>query len=210
MLFVKTIEIDETKCNGCGQCVRACQEGVIALVDGKVKVVRPDFCDGLGSCLPVCPQGAIRLVERPTFRCPRSTTQHVFLRWPLQIALISPLHLFPEKELVIAADCTAFATPRFHELLQERRVLIACPKLDSAIALSIEKLAAIFRQNHIQNVEIFRMEVPCCAGIVRIVEEAIRSSGIAITPSVTIVTVSGEIERENGVLSGEHLSWQER
>lgn len=193
MPTVKTIEIDETRCNGCGQCVQACHEGVIALVNGKAKVVRPDFCDGLGSCVPSCPQGAIRLVEKAVTGCPHEVTHRTAPHWPLQIALISPLHSFPEKELVIAADCTAFATPSFHELLGGRRVLIACPKLDSNIAGYIEKLAAIFRHNNLQSVAVFRMEVPCCFGIVRLVEEAIRSSGKNIELRVTTVSVEGKI-----------------
>lgn len=204
MPFVKTIEIDEAKCTGCGRCVDACHEGVIALVHGKAKVVRPSFCDGLGSCIPACPQGAIKLVEQPAASCPHSAVQSTALHWPLQIALISPLHRFPEQELVIAADCTAFAAPHFHEILRGRRVLIACPKLDDTIAEYVEKLATIFRQNAIQSITIFRMEVPCCSGIVRLVEEAVRRSGKSIECSVITVSVRGEVREGTGVLSAEH------
>ena len=60
----KMIKIDESKCNGCGLCVSACQEGAIGLVDGKARLLREDYCDGLGNCLPVCPTQAITFEER--------------------------------------------------------------------------------------------------------------------------------------------------
>ena len=60
----KIIQIDEEKCNGCGACAAACQEGAIGMVEGKARLLRDDYCDGLGNCLPACPTGAITFVER--------------------------------------------------------------------------------------------------------------------------------------------------
>lgn len=60
----KIIEIDEDKCTGCGECVIACAEGALAIIDGKAKVVNEVFCDGLGACIGECPEGALRIVER--------------------------------------------------------------------------------------------------------------------------------------------------
>ena len=60
----RIIEIDDQKCDGCGQCVSACHEGAIALVDGKARLVSETFCDGLGACIGECPQGAINILER--------------------------------------------------------------------------------------------------------------------------------------------------
>jgi len=60
----KIIEIDEQLCDGCGQCVTACAEGAIAIINGKAKVLSDRFCDGLGACIGECPQGALKIVER--------------------------------------------------------------------------------------------------------------------------------------------------
>ena len=60
----RIIEINQDKCNGCGECAAACHEGAIAMVNGKAQLMRDDYCDGLGECLPACPTGAISFVER--------------------------------------------------------------------------------------------------------------------------------------------------
>ncbi|MDR3077011.1 MAG: 4Fe-4S binding protein [Synergistaceae bacterium] len=60
----KIIKIDESLCNGCGLCAKACHEGAIEMIDGHARLVRDDYCDGLGNCLPVCPTGAITFEER--------------------------------------------------------------------------------------------------------------------------------------------------
>ena len=60
----KIIEINESKCNGCGACAKACHEGAIGMINGKAKLLREDYCDGLGDCLPTCPTGAISFIER--------------------------------------------------------------------------------------------------------------------------------------------------
>jgi ferredoxin len=60
----KIIEINEEKCDGCGNCVPSCAEGAIEIIDGKAKLVKEIYCDGLGACLGECPQGALKIIER--------------------------------------------------------------------------------------------------------------------------------------------------
>lgn len=60
----KIVEIDEERCDGCGQCANACAEGAIQIVDGKAKLVKDSYCDGLGACIGECPQGALKIIER--------------------------------------------------------------------------------------------------------------------------------------------------
>jgi len=60
----KIVEIDEERCDGCGNCVVSCAEGAIEVIDGKAKIVKDSYCDGLGACIGECPQGALRIIER--------------------------------------------------------------------------------------------------------------------------------------------------
>ena len=64
MIMRKIIKIDESRCNGCGECITACAEGAIELKDKKARVVSDSFCDGIGACMAVCPQGALTIEER--------------------------------------------------------------------------------------------------------------------------------------------------
>ncbi len=188
----KRINIDEDLCVGCGLCVSACHESVIELVDGKAKVVREDYCDGLGNCLPVCPVGAISFEggeEEPQAK----TTDEALENWPIQIKLIpvSSPH-FADADLLIAADCTAFAYRGFSDKFAKGKiVLIGCPKLDQADYS--EKLAAIFRENSIKSVSVVKMEVPCCTGLERAVQTALQNCGKDIPCEVTTVGIHGNI-----------------
>ena len=200
----KIIHIDEEKCNGCGLCVNACHEGAIDMIDGKAKLVRENFCDGLGDCLPECPTGAITFVEReaPEYdeaavaRAKQEKQQKengVLQNWPVQIKL-APVQApyFDGANLLIAADCSAYAYAAFHrDFVTGKITLIGCPKLDS-IDYS-EKLTQIIKCNSIASVTVVRMEVPCCGGIEYAVKRAIENSGKFIPQQVITVGIKGEI-----------------
>jgi len=77
----RIIEIDEELCDGCGNCVVACQEGAIGIVDGRAKVINDRFCDGLGACIGECPRGALRIMEREAQEFdPGAVDQHLSSR----------------------------------------------------------------------------------------------------------------------------------
>ena len=193
----KIIEINEEKCNGCGLCAKACHENAIGMVNGKAKLLRDDYCDGLGDCLPTCPTGAITLVEREAVAYDEAAVEankrKKNRQWPIQIQL-TPVNApyFDGADLLIAADCTAFAYANFAKEIQKGKItLIGCPKLDP-VDYS-EKLTAILEQNDVKSVTIIRMEVPCCGGIQNAAVTAMKKSGKFIPWQVLTVSVEGEV-----------------
>ena len=199
-MIIKIIHIDEDKCNGCGICATACHEGAIDIIDGKAKLVRENFCDGLGDCLPACPTGAITFEEREAPAYDEATvmkakqSDRTLMNWPVQIKLVPVCApYFDGADLLIAADCTAYAYAGFHrEILKDRVTLIGCPKLD-AIDYST-KLTEIVRNNNIRSVTIVRMEVPCCGGLEMAAANALKASGKLIPWQVVTITVEGKIK----------------
>ena len=240
----KIIKIDESLCNGCGNCVPACHEGALQIIDGKARLISDLFCDGLGACIGECPEGAMEIVEReaelydeykvmdyivrggsnvikahlqhladhgereylsqatkylkerniiiPEIRaaggerngCPGSASKEIpvstvdagekddyrpsmLTHWPVQLHLISPgVSFFRNSDLLVAADCTSFACASFHEkLLAGRKVVVACPKLDTNQQSYLDKLITLFSNSGIRSVTIAIMEVPCCGGL---------------------------------------------
>ena len=114
-------------------------------------------------------------------------------QWPCQIKLLpTKAPFFEGAKLLIAADCTAYAYANMHEDFMKGKItLIGCPKLDS-VDYS-EKLAAIIRDNDIKSVTIVRMEVPCCGGLQRAAETALRNSGKFIPWQVVTISRDGRI-----------------
>lgn len=245
----RVIEIDRDKCNGCGACAAACQEGAIGMVDGKAALLRDDYCDGLGNCLPHCPTNAITFVEReaaafdekavaaaqlakkaealigsaPVTRsgcsgsaplnlggCSGSQAAELrenpedapmqsaavsrLMQWPIQIKLLPVQAPFYQgARLLIAADCTAFSRADFHERFMKGHItMIGCPKLDEGDYA--EKLTEIIRLNDIREVTIVRMEVPCCGGLQRAAETALRESGKFLPWQVVTLGRDGTIQ----------------
>lgn len=215
------VSIDSDKCTGCGACAEACDEGAIEMVDGKAVVVSEAYCDGLGACLPHCPAGAITVEERETvpfsdprkgggipMACPGGGPHRIVHRdgdvpaghapgrlsqWPVQLRLVpAAAPFFDGCDLLIAADCTAYACGDFHErFIKGRTVVIGCPKLDPPE--SWKKLTDILANHDVKSVTVTRMDVPCCARTAKFALAAVKESGKDVPVRIATVHPDGSV-----------------
>lgn len=129
-------------------------------------------------------------VEETNVAIPQSQLR----QWPVQLHLVNVnAPYLAGANLLIAADCTPFAYADFHNKFMRGKVtLIGCPKLDDTNAY-LEKLTEIFRVNNISSVSVVRMSVPCCGGITRTVQEAIKRSGAIVPYAEVTITPEGQL-----------------
>lgn len=190
----------ENYCDGLGDCLPACPMDAIsfeereapaydeaAVLAAKAKKAKPQ------SVPHGCPGSAARMIKRDAV-CPTTSAavQSELTNFPVQIKL-APVNApyFHQADLLIAADCTAYAYGNFHrEFIRGRVTLIGCPKLDAVDYA--EKLAAILAANEIRSVTLVRMSVPCCGGLEHAARRALQASGKQIPFDVVTVTPSGE------------------
>jgi NAD-dependent dihydropyrimidine dehydrogenase PreA subunit len=192
----------EDYCDGLGDCLPACPTGAITFEEREAPAfdaaaVAAAKSAGAEAPLPCgCPGMHSRPIERKADRAPEAAAEapdsHLG-QWPVQIKL-APVNApyFKNANLLIAADCTAYAYGDFHRRFMKNQVtLIGCPKLDSGDYA--DKLTEILKVNDIRRITVVRMEVPCCSGIVRAVTDALRRSGKFIPWQVVTLSVGGEI-----------------
>ncbi|MFA4905984.1 MAG: 4Fe-4S binding protein [Candidatus Margulisiibacteriota bacterium] len=194
----KIIRIDEAKCNGCGICVPACREGALQIIGGKARLVSDKYCDGLGACLGECPLGAISFEER---EAEEFNGKSELRQWPVQLHLVPPTApYFQGADVILAADCTAFALGDFHkDYLKGKSLAIACPKLDEGQDSYVEKIAALIDQAKINTLTVMIMEVPCCGGLLSIAQEGKNKAASKIPIKLIVVGLQGGIIKEEWV-----------
>lgn len=188
----------EDYCDGLGDCLPACPTNAItfemreapaydeeAVRRSQRKTQQPGGCPGMRS-------KTLRHAEPSNAPRPSEAASEL-MQWPVQIKL-APTNApwLKDADLLIAADCTAYACGGFHEKFMKGRVtLIGCPKLDEGDYA--EKLTAILEQGDVRSVTVVRMEVPCCGGIVNAVKEALRMSGKIIPWQVVTLSTDGRV-----------------
>ena len=114
--------------------------------------------------------------------------------WPVQLHLVNPAAgYFHGADLLVAADCTAFASGNFHSrYLKNRKLVIACPKLDQGRDIYIEKFRRLIGEAGVRSVTVLRMEVPCCGGLVQMVRLAAKAAGKDMEIKEIVLGVNGE------------------
>ena len=194
-------------CDGLGDCLPTCPTGAITFVEREAAAyneaaVLAKKAAALKNSSPVqvppsggCPGSMARAMNRDEVpSAPAAGGPVSYLgQWPIQIKLL-PVEapFYHGAKLLIAADCTAFSRADFHQRFMRGRVtMIGCPKLDEGDYA--EKLTEIIRRNDIREVTVIRMEVPCCGGIQRAAETALRNSGKFIPWQVVTLGRDGNI-----------------
>ncbi|MPM74887.1 Electron transport complex subunit RsxB [bioreactor metagenome] len=193
----------EDYCDGLGDCLPACPTEAITFENREAPAYNESAVQKLkenkqGETLPCgCPGTQSKTINRVQEQQANTTFSYespsCLSQWPVQIKL-APVDApyFSNANLLIAADCTAYAYRDFHHRFMKNRVtLIGCPKLDEGDYS--EKLTDIIQNNSIQSVTVVRMEVPCCGGIVNAVKTALQNSGKFIPWQIVTVTTDGQI-----------------
>lgn len=190
----------EDYCDGLGDCLPACPTGAISFEEREApaynaEAVRLAKAKPIAEKLPCgCPGTQAKAIRREAEPAARVGAMPSLLsQWPCQIKLV-PVNApyFDQANLLMAADCTAFAYGNFHqEFIRNHITLIGCPKLDEGDYT--EKLTQIISHNNIKSVKVARMEVPCCGGIENAVKRALQASGKCIPWQVVTVSTDGKI-----------------
>lgn len=201
--------VRENYCDGLGDCLPACPTGAItfeereapAYDEAAVLRAKAEKEKNSGTLPCGCPGTESRKIQRETVcEVQKSVTEAApvsqLTNWPVQIKL-APVHApyFEDANLLVAADCTAYAYGDFHnEFIKNRATLIGCPKLDAVDYA--EKLTDILAENNIQSVTVVRMQVPCCGGIEMAVKRAMEYSGKSLPWRVVTISTDGRIVNE--------------
>ena len=204
-------------CDGFGDCLPACPAGAITIEERESAEYNPAAVEMRKQILTQqasgatmahphaggCPGSAMHTFNRTqnpsqtseseNENAERTTARSELMQWPVQIKLLPVQAPFYENaNLLIAADCTAYAYAAFHrDFIKNHITLVGCPKLDEGDYT--EKLTAIISQNNIKSLTIVRMEVPCCGGLERAATEALKASGKFLPWRVVVISRDGEI-----------------
>lgn len=151
-----------------------------------------------------CPGSQAQTINRPAsgFSMVQDNQATSELRqWPVQMHLINPsASYFQNSDLLLAADCVAFAMGNFHQkMLKGKSLAIACPKLDQGQGVYTDKLVALIEQARINTLTVAIMQVPCCGGLLQMAKNAVAQANRKIPVKLLVISIEGEILKEEWV-----------
>jgi len=214
--------VSDTYCDGLGACLYDCPRGAITIEERTAdefnetaaKQRLQNLKTSSEPAVTGCPSAQIRVINEPVAKIiPRGCSSAVvrdisehgsesfghqpsqLSHWPVQLTLVPANAPFLKgADVVLAADCTAFAYAGFHrDFLKNRALLVACPKLDDFDAHP-QKLTQIIETSGLKSLTVIRMEVPCCSGLVFMAKQALPSANIDIPFEEIIIGVNGELK----------------
>lgn len=182
-------------CDGLGDCLPTCPTNAISFVEREAAAYDEKAVEANKAAKMAggCPGQRARVLQVQTAAALAAPAVSRLAQWPCQIKLVAVnAPYFDGADLLIAADCTAFAYAGMHEEFMKGRItLVGCPKLDS-VDYSV-KLTEILRSNRIESVTVVRMEVPCCGGLEMAVKKAVQNSGKQIPARIVTISMNGKI-----------------
>lgn len=209
--------VGDVYCDGLGACLGYCPQGAITVIRREAEefdedAVRQRLATMRAQVSPVAAAGLpVATHQAGGSSCPGSRTLSwvegtaperamepevgsALRQWPIQLHLVPPTApFFTDADVLLAADCVAYAVGGFHRrYLDGKALAIACPKLDGHQEIYIDKLVAMIDQATIRSLEVIVMEVPCCSGLVRLVQEALARANRVVPVTVSVVGVRGE------------------
>ena len=197
----KAVLMREDYCDGLGDCLPACPTNAISFEEREA----PEYNEAAVLAAKAaknavhtgCP-GSMAKSFAPDETPSNTEVKSRLGQWPVQIKLMPvSAPFFEGADVLVAADCTAYAYGNFHnDFIRGKITIIGCPKLD--MVDYSEKLTAMFSANNINSITITRMQVPCCGGIEMAVRNAIKNSGKNIPAEIVTIAPTGVIlKREN-------------
>lgn len=209
--------VSEVYCDGLGACLGHCPTDAIRIIEREAedfdeeaveehlkRMGKTAHAPAKEPVAPACPsarvmtfQSPCQMANRPVFNTDGGSA---LSHWPVQIKLVPPTAPFLKgADLLVAADCTPAAYPRFHaEFLRDRVVMIGCPKFDN-IQEYVQRFADIFSSADIKSVTVVDMEVPCCAKLPLIVKKGLELSGRLVPLEEVVISTRGEILKRESI-----------
>lgn len=169
------------------------------------KETQSGSCDGGHSHEEGCPGSQSKTFSASEYPAGKEETQtdapSRLSHWPVQMHLINPgAQQYQQADLLLAADCVAFAMGDFHQKhLKGKALAIACPKLDSNKEVYVQKLIALINEARINTITVMKMEVPCCSGILQMAQMSLGNAQRKIPIKAITVSVEGEIKSEEWI-----------